>query len=60
MVHCGERDAAPRALLIPLLIGGCLTNLYKRHTAVKIEENYTNTLGIVPDASRSVTVVVIC
>lgn len=41
---------------IPLLIGGATTS--KAHTAVKIEENYTNHSTIyVPDASRSVTVV---
>ncbi|MEX1197239.1 MAG: methionine synthase [Pseudohongiellaceae bacterium] len=41
---------------IPLLIGGATTS--KAHTAVKIEENYTNNATVyVPDASRSVTVV---
>ena len=41
---------------IPLMIGGATTS--KAHTAVKIEENYTNDVTIyVPDASRSVTVV---
>ena len=41
---------------IPLIIGGATTS--KAHTAVKIEENYTNDATIyVPDASRSVTVV---
>lgn len=41
---------------IPLLIGGATTS--KAHTAVKIEQNYTNNATIyVPDASRSVTVV---
>jgi len=41
---------------IPLLIGGATTS--KAHTAVKIEQNYTNNATVyVPDASRSVTVV---
>jgi 5-methyltetrahydrofolate--homocysteine methyltransferase len=41
---------------IPLMIGGATTS--KAHTAVKIEENYSNDATIyVPDASRSVTVV---
>ncbi|MCY4358449.1 MAG: methionine synthase [Gammaproteobacteria bacterium] len=41
---------------IPLLIGGATTS--KAHTAVKIEQNYSNdTTVYVPDASRSVTVV---
>lgn len=41
---------------IPLLIGGATTS--KAHTAVKIEQNYTNDSTIyVPDASRSVSVV---
>ena len=41
---------------VPLLIGGATTS--KAHTAVKIEQNYTNNATIyVPDASRSVTVV---
>ena len=43
-------------LNIPLLIGGATTS--KVHTAVKIEENYTNGQTIhVLDASRAVTVV---
>lgn len=43
-------------LSIPLLIGGATTS--KVHTAVKIEENYTNDQTVhVLDASRSVTVV---
>ncbi|MEX0738446.1 MAG: methionine synthase [Pseudohongiella sp.] len=41
---------------VPLLIGGATTS--KAHTAVKIEQNYTNNATVyVPDASRSVTVV---
>ena len=41
---------------IPLMIGGATTS--KAHTAVKIEENYSNDATVyVPDASRSVTVV---
>lgn len=41
---------------VPLLIGGATTS--KAHTAVKIEENYSNDCTIyVPDASRSVSVV---
>ncbi len=41
---------------VPLLIGGATTS--KAHTAVKIEENYSNDSTVyVPDASRSVTVV---
>lgn len=41
---------------IPLLIGGATTS--KAHTAVKIEQHYTNDSTIyVPDASRSVSVV---
>lgn len=41
---------------IPLLIGGATTS--KAHTAVKIEQNYSNNATVyVPDASRSVTVV---
>ncbi len=41
---------------VPLLIGGATTS--KAHTAVKIEQNYTNDATIyVPDASRSVSVV---
>ncbi len=41
---------------IPLLIGGATTS--KAHTAVKIEQNYSNdTTVYVPDASRSVSVV---
>ncbi|MED5311479.1 MAG: methionine synthase [Pseudomonadota bacterium] len=41
---------------IPLMIGGATTS--KAHTAVKIEENYSNNATVyVPDASRSVTVV---
>jgi len=41
---------------VPLLIGGATTS--KAHTAVKIEENYSNDSTIyVPDASRSVSVV---
>jgi 5-methyltetrahydrofolate--homocysteine methyltransferase len=41
---------------LPLLIGGATTS--KAHTAVKIEQNYTNNSTIyVPDASRSVSVV---
>ena len=41
---------------IPLLIGGATTS--KAHTAVKIEQNYSNDATVyVPDASRSVNVV---
>ena len=41
---------------VPLLIGGATTS--KAHTAVKIEQNYSNDSTVyVPDASRSVTVV---
>ncbi|PCH60555.1 MAG: methionine synthase, partial [SAR86 cluster bacterium] len=41
---------------VPLLIGGATTS--KAHTAVKIEQHYTNDCTVyVPDASRSVTVV---
>jgi methionine synthase (B12-dependent) (EC 2.1.1.13) len=43
-------------LKIPLLIGGATTS--RVHTAVKIEENFTNDQTVhVLDASRSVTVV---
>jgi len=41
---------------VPLLIGGATTS--KAHTAVKIEQNYSNDCTVyVPDASRSVSVV---
>jgi 5-methyltetrahydrofolate--homocysteine methyltransferase len=41
---------------VPLLIGGATTS--KAHTAVKIEQNYSNDSTVyVPDASRSVSVV---
>tara|TARA_R110002072_G_scaffold4663_5_gene32494 strand:+ start:6029 stop:9727 length:3699 start_codon:yes stop_codon:yes gene_type:complete len=55
MVHVA-REMQRLDFKIPLLIGGATTS--KAHTAVKIEQNYTNNATVyVPDASRSVTVV---
>ncbi|MGJ8689320.1 MAG: methionine synthase [Gammaproteobacteria bacterium] len=55
MVHVAK-EMQRQGFTIPLLIGGATTS--KAHTAVKIEENYTNNSTVyVPDASRSVTVV---
>ncbi len=55
MVHVAK-EMQRLGLTIPLLIGGATTS--KAHTAVKIEQSYTNNVTVyVPDASRSVTVV---
>jgi 5-methyltetrahydrofolate--homocysteine methyltransferase len=55
MVHLAK-EMQRAGLSIPLLIGGATTS--RVHTAVKIEQNYTNGQTIhVLDASRSVTVV---
>ncbi|WP_339858151.1 methionine synthase [Pseudohongiella acticola] len=55
MVHVA-REMQRLDFNVPLLIGGATTS--KAHTAVKIEQNYTNNATVyVPDASRSVTVV---
>ena len=55
MVHMAK-EMQRAGLTIPLMIGGATTS--KVHTAVKIEEHYTNGPTIhVLDASRSVTVV---
>jgi len=55
MVHVAK-EMQRAGLHIPLMIGGATTS--KVHTAVKIEEHYTNGPTIhVLDASRSVTVV---
>lgn len=55
MVHLAK-EMERAGLSIPLMIGGATTS--KVHTAVKIEQNYTNGPTIhVLDASRSVTVV---
>ena len=55
MVHLAK-EMQRAGLSIPLLIGGATTSSV--HTAVKIEQNYTNGQTIhVLDASRSVTVV---
>ncbi len=55
MVHLAK-EMQRAGLRIPLLIGGATTS--RVHTAVKIEQNYTNGQTIhVLDASRSVTVV---
>ncbi len=55
MVHVAK-EMQRQGFTIPLLIGGATTS--KAHTAVKIEENYSNNATVyVPDASRSVTVV---
>jgi 5-methyltetrahydrofolate--homocysteine methyltransferase len=55
MVHVAS-EMQRLGFTIPLMIGGATTS--KAHTAVKIEQNYTNNSTVyVPDASRSVTVV---
>jgi len=55
MVHVAK-EMQRLGLKVPLLIGGATTS--KAHTAVKIEQNYSNNATVyVPDASRSVTVV---
>ncbi len=55
MVHVAK-EMQRLGFSIPLIIGGATTS--KAHTAVKIEQNYTNNATVyVPDASRSVTVV---
>jgi 5-methyltetrahydrofolate--homocysteine methyltransferase len=55
MVHVAK-EMQRLGFNIPLIIGGATTS--KAHTAVKIEQNYTNNATVyVPDASRSVTVV---
>ena len=48
-------DLEWNGLNIPLLIGGATTS--RRHTAIKIEEQYTGFTTHVTDASRSVGVV---
>ncbi|MES3006371.1 MAG: methionine synthase [Pseudomonadota bacterium] len=55
MVHVAK-EMQRLGFKIPLLIGGATTS--KAHTAVKIEQHYSNNATVyVPDASRSVTVV---
>ncbi|MEX2131715.1 MAG: methionine synthase, partial [Pseudohongiellaceae bacterium] len=55
MVHVAK-EMQRLGFAVPLLIGGATTS--KAHTAVKIEQNYSNDCTVyVPDASRSVTVV---
>ena len=55
MVHMAK-EMQREGFTIPLLIGGATTS--KIHTAVKIEQHYTNAQTVhVLDASRSVTVV---
>ena len=54
MVHVA-REMERNGLELPLLIGGATTS--KIHTAVKIEENYSQPVVHVKDASRSVSVV---
>ena len=55
MVHVA-REMQRLDFRIPLLIGGATTS--KAHTAVKIEQHYSNDCTVyVPDASRSVSVV---
>jgi len=55
MVHVAE-EMQRLDFQVPLLIGGATTS--KAHTAVKIEQNYSNDCTVyVPDASRSVSVV---
>lgn len=54
MVHVAS-EMQREGFTVPLLIGGATTS--KAHTAVKIEQNYTNDQVVyVPDASRSVAV----
>jgi 5-methyltetrahydrofolate--homocysteine methyltransferase len=53
MVHVA-REMDRNGLRIPLLVGGATTS--RIHTAVKIEENYSQPVIHVKDASRSVTV----
>src|SRR5690554_2692501 len=55
MVHVAK-EMQRQGFDIPLMIGGATTS--KAHTAVKIEQHYTNNATVyVPDASRSVSVV---
>ena len=54
MIHVAE-DMERLKFDIPLLIGGATTS--KKHTAVKIEENYSGPTIHVIDASRAVGVV---
>lgn len=50
------KEFTKKGINIPLLIGGATTS--KKHTAVKIEENYKNNQTVyVLDASRAVGVV---
>jgi len=50
------REFTKNGITCPLLIGGATTS--KKHTAVKIEENYRNNSTMyVLDASRAVVVV---
>ena len=54
MIHVAE-EMERLKFDIPLLIGGATTS--KKHTAVKIEENYSGPTIHVIDASRAVGVV---
>lgn len=55
MVH-NAKEFTKAGIKVPLLIGGATTS--KKHTAVKIEQNYKNNLALhVLDASRAVVVV---
>lgn len=54
MVHVAK-ELQRENFTIPLMIGGATTS--KVHTAVKIEQNYSNPVIHVNDASKSVTVV---
>lgn len=50
------KEFTKKGIKLPLLIGGATTS--KKHTAVKIEENYKNNQTVyVLDASRAVGVV---
>jgi len=50
------KEFTKQGINVPLLIGGATTS--KKHTAVKIEQNYKNNQAVyVLDASRAVVVV---
>ena len=51
-----EKEFSKAGINVPLLIGGATTS--KKHTAVKIEPNYSTNIAMhVLDASRAVVVV---
>lgn len=54
MVHVAK-ELERQGLKLPLLIGGATTS--KAHTAIKINDNYSEPVVYVPNASRSVSVV---